>query len=321
MKRSSGQGLERYAWLAIAASIVTISLKAGAAWFTGSVGLLSDAAESVVNLVAAVAVLFALKTAAKAPDDDFGHGREKVEYLSAGVEGTMIVVAAALIAYSAIERLINPVEVERLGLGVAISTVAGIVNLVVGMLLLRVGIRERSITLEADGRHLLTDVWTSAGVVLGVGLVALTGWAPLDAIVAMAVAANIVLSGFGLIRRSVRGLLDASLPPDQVEQINAVLRTYSGPLVQFHALRTRQAGRRSFVSFHMLVPGDQSVLEAHDIVERVEAELAALIDGLSVISHIEPLEDPRSYADEGLERPTFLTSMPSLGVRPVDPAG
>ena len=213
-----------------------------------------------------------------------------------GAESLAPVVPFRIVARRQADGLLGAIELAGL-----VLIVAGLVNLVVGMLLLRVGIRERSITLEADGRHLLTDVWTSAGVVLGVGLVALTGWAPLDAIVAMAVAANIVLSGFGLIRRSVRGLLDASLPPDQVEQINAVLRTYSGPLVQFHALRTRQAGRRSFVSFHMLVPGDQSVLEAHDIVERVEAELAALIDGLSVISHIEPLEDPRSYADEGLD--------------------
>jgi len=305
--------LTRFAWLSIGAALTTMALKASAAALTGSVGLLSDAMESVVNLVAAVVALIALRAVAKAPDDEFAYGREKAEYLSAGVEGTMIVLAAASIGYAAVRRLIHPVEIEQVGIGLAVSMVAALVNFVVAVVLLRAGRRYRSITLEADGKHLMTDVWTSFGVLVGVGLVAASGWAWLDPVVALCVAANIVVSGVTLLRRSVRGLLDASLPAEQLAEVQAILARYEALDVQFHALRSRAAGRRSFVSFHMLVPGDRTVMAAHDMAEQVEAELREAIEDLHVIVHLEPLEDPRSFADESLDRRRVP---PSAALRP-----
>jgi cation diffusion facilitator family transporter len=298
----SRPSLTRFAWLSIGAALTTMFMKATAAAITGSVGLLSDALESVVNLVAALVALFALRAAAKAPDDQFAYGREKAEYLSAGVEGTMIMLAAVAIAVTAVLRLLNPQPLEKVGVGLVVSTAAALVNLAVALVLLRAGRTHRSITLEADGKHLMTDVWTSAGVLVGIGLVALTGWDALDPITALCVAVNIVVTGFILINRSVRGLLDASLPPDQVAAIEAVLDRYRSPEVEFHALRTRQAGRRSFMSLHVLVPGARSVMAAHDVVEQVEADLHGVVEDLTIVAHVEPLEDPRSFADDGLDR-------------------
>jgi cation diffusion facilitator family transporter len=299
---STRPDLTRYAWLSIAAAVTTLGMKTLAAVLTRSVGLLSDALESVVNLVAALVALFALRAAAKGPDDQFAYGREKAEYLSAGVEGTMIMLAAVAIAATAVFRILNPRPLERIGIGLVVSTAAALVNLVVSTVLMRAGRRYRSITLEADAKHLMTDVWTSAGVLVGIGLVALTGWRILDPLTALGVAANIVVSGMILIRRSVRGLLDASLPADQVAEIEAVLDRHRSADVEFHALRTRQAGRRSFMSVHVLVPGARSVTVAHDLVEQVEAELHEVVPDLTIVAHIEPLEDPRSFADEGLDR-------------------
>ena len=298
----SRPSLTRFAWLSIGAALTTMSMKAAAAALTGSVGLLSDALESVVNLVAALVALFALRAVAKAPDDQFAHGREKAEYLSAGVEGTLIMLAAVAIGVTAVLRLLNPQPLQKLGIGLIVSTAAALVNLAVALVLLRAGRTHRSITLEADGKHLMTDVWTSAGVLVGIGLVAVTGWDALDPITALCVAVNIVVTGFLLINRSVRGLLDASLPPDQVATIEAVLDRYRSPEVEFHALRTRQAGRRSFMSLHVLVPGARSVMAAHDVVEQVEADLHGVVEDLTIVAHVEPLEDPRSFADDGLDR-------------------
>jgi cation diffusion facilitator family transporter len=289
--------LVRYAWLSLAAALATMGLKAGAAVLTGSVGLLSDALESVVNMAAAIVALVALRVADRPPDlsHHFGHG--KAEYFSAVVEGVMILVAAVAVVASAVQRLLEPRPLEQLGIGLAVSVVAAGVNLAVGLVLLRTGRRYGSITLVADGRHLLTDVWTSAGVVVGVAAVALTGAVWLDPVVAIGVGVNIVVTGLLLLRASTAGLMDAALPKADHDAIEAVLDHYRGDQLQFHALRTRQAGRHRFVSVHVLVPGSWSVQQGHDLLERLETELAAALPGATVFTHLEPLEDPASWSD------------------------
>jgi cation diffusion facilitator family transporter len=298
-----GQGrLFRLLWLAIAAAIATIALKTTAWLLTGSVGLLSDAAESVVNLVAAIVAMLALRWALKPADEEHAYGHAKAEYFAAGVEGVMIVVAALVIAVTALPRLLDPQPIDEVGIGVAISTGASLINLSVGVLLVRAGRRERSIVLEADGRHLLTDVWTSAGVLSAVVLVVLTGWNVLDPLIALAVAANIVITGSSLVRRSVQGLMDQGLDEDEQARITAVLSRFERVGIDFHALRTRQAGSRAFVSLHVLVPGAWTVQRGHDTVEEIEDDLRREIPHATVFTHLEPAEDPRSLADIGLER-------------------
>lgn len=295
-----GVRLERYAWLSIAAALTTIALKSAAAWVTGSVGLLSDALESGVNLVAAVVALVALKASGRPPSTHHHFGLGKAEYLSAAVEGGMIFVAAVAIVWTAIDRLINPQPIEQLGVGLAISAVAAVINLVVGLMLVRVGREHRSITLEADGKHLLTDVWTSVGVLIGVGLVALTGWQPLDPLVALAVGVNILVTGFVLLRRSGAGLLDVALPAADQAKVAAVMADYEADGVVFHALRTREAGRQRFVYVHLLVPGQWSVQRGHDVCEQFERDVALALPGATTFTHLEPVEDPVSYTDQHL---------------------
>lgn len=301
MSGSHAHSLTRWAWLSIGAAVLTIGMKSAAYLLTGSVGLLSDALESVVNLVAAVLALIALTAAAKPADErhHFGHG--KAEYLSAGAEGVMIVVAAGLIVYTAIERLINPRPLEELGIGLAVTLAATVINGVVGLLLLRQGRRHRSMTLVADGKHLMTDVYTSIGVIVGVGLVAVTGWLPLDSLVALAVGANILWTGFILIRNSGRGLLDHAMPGEETDRVLAVLRSfvdrYPAGELEFHGLQTRESGRDRFVSVHVLVPGSWSVSRAHDLVEDVEAAVRDALPDAQVHTHLEPREDPRSHDD------------------------
>lgn len=294
--------LYRLLWLSIAAAVATITLKTVAWALTGSVGLLSDAAESVVNLVAAIVAMLALRWAMKPADEEHAYGHAKAEYFAAGVEGSLIVVAALTIAATAIPRLLDPQPLESVGLGVAISSAASVINLGVGYLLLTTGRRERSIVLEADGRHLLTDVWTSAGVLVGVVAVAVTGWDILDPLIALAVAANIVITGSGLVRRSVGGLMDRALDAPEQAKIAEVLARFESADVRFHALRTRQAGARSFVSLHVLVPGAWTVQHGHDVVEEVEAELRHQLPHATIFTHLEPAEDPRSFADTALDR-------------------
>jgi cation diffusion facilitator family transporter len=296
--------LFRLLWLSIAAAILTISLKTAAYLLTGSVGLLSDAAESVVNLVAAVVALLALRWASKPADEEHAYGHQKAEYFSAGVEGALIVVAAGAIAVTAIGRLLDPQPIEDVGVGLAVSVVASLINLAVGFLLLRAGRRERSIILEADGKHLITDVWTSAGVIIGVAAVAITGWEPLDALIALAVAVNIVAAGTGLVRGSAGGLMDRALDEPERTQIHEALARFEHDGVRFHALRTRQAGSRAFISVHVLVPGAWSVQRGHDVVEDVEAALRGRLPYATVFTHLEPAEDPRSFADTKLDRST-----------------
>jgi cation diffusion facilitator family transporter len=294
--------LFRLLWLSIAAAVATIALKTTAWLVTGSVGLLSDAAESVVNLVAAVVAMLALRWAVKPADEEHAYGHAKAEYFAAGVEGSLIVVAALTIAATALARLLDPQPISDAGIGIAVSAAASLINLGVGWLLLTTGRRERSIVLEADGKHLMTDVWTTAGVLIGVAAVALTGWETLDPLIALAVAANIVVTGMGLVRRSVGGLMDRGVDAPELAQITEALATFEGGGVQFHALRTRQAGSRAFISVHVLVPGAWTVQRGHDVVEEVEAELRRRLPHSTVFTHLEPAEDPRSFADTDLDR-------------------
>jgi cation diffusion facilitator family transporter len=294
--------LERLLWLSVAAAIATISLKTLAWVLTGSVGLLSDAAESVVNLVAAVFALIIVRWSARPADEEHAYGHEKADYLAAGVEGSLIFVAAGTIAYAAIGRLHDPQPLTDVGVGLAVSLVASAVNLAVARLLIRVGREERSIVLEADGRHLMTDVWTSVGVVAGVAAVAITGIERLDPIIALVVAANIVATAVALVRRFVGGLMDRAISEPERAQVEAVLARFADSEVHFHALRTRRAGRRAFVSVHVLVPGDWSVQRGHDLVERVEAALREALQHATIFTHLEPAEDPKSFADTELDR-------------------
>jgi cation diffusion facilitator family transporter len=295
--------LERYAWLSVAAAIATISLKTLAWWLTGSVGLLSDALESVVNLAAGFLALWMLRLAASPPSQEHPYGYSKAEYFSAGIEGALIVLAAAGILATAIPRLFHPHVLEMPGWGLALSVAATAINLAVSLVLIRAGKAHRSITLEADGRHLMTDVWTSAGVILGVGLVFVTGWLLLDPLLALAVAVQIVWTGVGLMRRSVSGLLDSAIPEADREEISKIFDEYARRYrTSFHALRTRRAAARSFISFHLLVPDEWSVKRAHRLSEEIEERIRELIEGASIDVHIEPISDPASYDDQGLDR-------------------
>jgi cation diffusion facilitator family transporter len=294
--------LRRFAWLSVFAAVLTISLKAGAYFLTGSVGLLSDALESLVNLVAAVGALIALTVANREPDEEHAFGYEKVEYFASGLEGALILVAALSIVVAAVPRLIQPEPISGVGWGLAISIAASLLNLAVAWRLFQAGREHGSITLEADARHLMTDVWTSAGVIVGVGAVAVTGWMLLDPLIALAVAANILWTGTGLVRRSVAGLLDKALPPEERRQIQAVLEAYQPQGIQWHALRTRQAGRRRFVSVHVLVPGAWTVQQGHQVLERLEADIRAALPTVTMFTHLESLDDPASWQDMALDR-------------------
>ncbi|MCF2705766.1 cation transporter [Arcanobacterium haemolyticum] len=293
----SSVNLAAFAWLSIAAALATIALKTAAYVVSGSVGLLSDAVESGVNLVAAVIALIALKQAAKPADNRYTYGRSKVEYFSAAVEGAMIFAAAATIIFTAVMRIASPTPLDNLGLGLAVSVVASIINAFVGFILLRAGRKHRSPTLSADGSHLMTDVITSIGVLIGIGLVALTGWERLDPIIALLVGINITVTGVRLVRSSLAGLMDVTLPDEQNRLLVAVLASHTTDDVSFHGLQTRQAGRESFANVDMLVPGSWSVREGHERAENVIDELRRAVPGLRVLIHVEPIEDPRSYDD------------------------
>ncbi len=298
--------LTRYAWLSIGAALVTISLKTAAYFYTDSVGLLSDAAESLVNLVGAVVALVMLTIAARPADEDHAYGHGKAEYFSSGIEGTLILVAALSIAIAAIQRLLAPRPLEQVGLGLAVSAAASVVNLAVGQIMIRVGKRRKSITLEANGKHLMTDVWTSVGVLAGVGAVALTDWGWLDPLLALAVAGNIVWTGVQIVRRSVFGLMDTALPAAQLAVIEKILEGHRQEGIDFHALRTRQAGIRAFMSFHVLVPGEWTVQRGHDLLEKIEFDLRKALPNAVVFTHLESLSDPVSWDDKDLDRPHSL---------------
>lgn len=291
------QRLRRYAWLSIAAALITIALKTAAWWLTASVGLLSDALESAVNLAGALMALAMLTLAARPPDAGHAHGHSKAEYFSSAFEGLMIFLAALLIGWAAVPRLFAPRALEAVDLGLVISLLASLVNLGVGIILLRVGRRFRSITLEADARHLLTDVWTSAGVIVGIGLAWLTGWLWLDPLVALLVAVQILWTGWQLLQRSAAGLMDVSLPAEDIAAIKQALEPYRAQQVETHALMTRQSGARAFVSLHVLTPGSWTVALGHDWCEQIEADILRLLPHAHVTTHLEAKEDPRAHRD------------------------
>lgn len=291
-----------YTLLSVAVALITIALKGSAYWLTGSVGLLSDAAESCVNLVAAVIATWSVTYAAKPADEDHAYGHYKAEYFSSGVEGALILVAAVSIAIAAWNRLFHPQPLEQIGIGLGLSLVAAVVNGALAVAMLRAGKRLRSVTLRADAHHLLTDVWTSIGVVLALLLVPLTGWAILDPIIALVVAINIVWAGVRLLRETGMGLLDAAIPIAEQRVITDLLSQHEFQGVQFHALRTRVAGSRQFVSLHVLVPGTWTVQQGHDLCEEIELAIARSLPGTYVFTHLEPLEDPASWNDQSLDR-------------------
>ena len=302
MSAAPRPSLTRYAWLSIAAAIATILLK-GLAWqMTGSVGLLSDAIESFVNLAGALMALWMLTLAALPADDDHAHGHGKAEYFSSAFEGFLIFLAAVSIAYAAVSRLLDPQPLEAVWVGLVVSVVASVINFATAHSLMKAGRKHNSITLEADAHHLLTDVWTSVGVIAGVAMVSLTGWLWLDPAIALLVAANIVWTGYQLMSRSAAGLMDSSLPADKIEKIRSLLASYREQGLDFHALRTRQAGGRAFMTLHVLVPGQWSVQHAHDWAERIENDIREALPFTHVTTHVEPLEDPASMSDQELDR-------------------
>ncbi len=293
----------KFAWLSIGAAVTTIALKAAAYVLTGSVGLLSDAIESLVNLAGALMALTMLTIAVRPADHDHVYGHSKAEYFASVTEGVLIFGAAIGILVTAFQRLVTPRPLEQLGIGLGVSIAASLINFIVARILLDAGRKHRSITLEADAHHLLTDVWTSVGVIGGVALAGLTGWNPLDPMIAMAVSLNILWTGFQLIRRSVMGLMDAALPENEQRLIREVMNKYQEKGVGFHALRTRQAAARRFISVHVLVPGETTVHDAHHIVEDFENDIRAAMGGaVTVFTHLEPAEDELSMADMHLDR-------------------
>ncbi|MGH2537829.1 MAG: cation diffusion facilitator family transporter [Candidatus Promineifilaceae bacterium] len=294
--------LARFAWLSILTAVLTIVLKVAAYWLTNSVGLLSDAIESSANLIAAGVALIVLIIAAQPPDEEHAYGHAKAEYFSSGVEGTLVLLAAAAIVWSAAHRLAEPELLDQLDVGLLVSVVAAGLNLLTGRVLQRAGRRYRSVTLTADAHHLMADVWTTAGVIVGVLAVRVTGIQMLDPLIALAVAARIIYTGALLVHTAVQGLMDTALPADEQSKIRQVLATYAGDGVQFHALRTRQSGAQRFMSVHIQVPGAWSVARGHSLLEDLERDVRRALDPITVFTHLEPLEDPRSWEDISIYR-------------------
>jgi len=286
-----------YAWVSVATSVVVIALKFAAYFLTGSVGLLSDAVESVVNILAALIALAVLTYASEKPDHEHNFGHEKAEYFSSGIEGALIFVAAGAIVWTSVPRLVDPQPLDQVWLGLALSFVASLANAACAMLMLRAAKAHRSITLEADARHLLTDVWTTVGVFAGVVMVQSTGWLRLDPVIAIAVAIQILWTGWHLMRRSFDGLMDRAIPDEDRAVVTGILDEVRRQGGDYHALRTRVAGAKSYVNVHILVPGSMSVQDGHDLVEKLESDIAAKLPHVEVLTHLEPLEDPKSWDD------------------------
>ena len=298
----STPSLKRYAWLSIAAALSTIVLKTLAWWLTDSVGLLSDALESVVNLAGAMMALAMISLAEQPADEKHTYGHGKAEYFSGGFEGLLIALAACGIAATAIDRLLHPRALEQIGAGLVVSVVASLINLIVARILLTAGRQHRSLTLEADAHHLMTDVWTSVAVIVGIAGVALTGWLWLDPLLALLLAGNIARTGWVLLRRSAHGLMDTALPSAEHAQVINVLERYRLDGLDYHALRTRESGARRFVEVHLLVPGEWTVRRGHDLAEQLERDIRAALPLAHVLTHLEPLDDPRSHDDLSLDR-------------------
>jgi cation diffusion facilitator family transporter len=299
----SSPSLKKFLYLSIAAAVVTIGLKSSAYLLTGSVGLLSDALESGVNLIAAVVALSMITLAERPADEEHSYGHSKAEYFSSGVEGGLIIFAAASIIWIAVPRLIHPQALENINIGLLISVGASFINLGVARVLLVAGRKSNSITLEADGKHLMIDVWTSAGVLIGIALVKITGLMVLDPLVALVVAANIVWAGYRLMRSSALGLLDTAIPQEERDQLKILLEKYRSQDIQYHSLLTRQSGQRKFVALHILVPGAWTVQKGHNALEKIESDIRNHFQGpVTVFTHLEPVKDPRSMDDIGIER-------------------
>jgi cation diffusion facilitator family transporter len=294
MNRSA---LTRYAYLSMGAAVATIGLKGLAYWLTGSVGLLSDAVESLVNLAGAAIALAMLTVAARPADQEHRYGHSKAEYFASGAEAILIILAAVAISATAVGRLVSPKPLEQTGAGLVVTVVASVINFVVARVLLSAGRRYNSITLEADGRHLMTDVWTSVAVIVGVAGVAVTGWLRLDPLIAIAVSINILWTAFQLIQKSVSGLMDTALPANEQQALERILDTYRKQGVQFHEVRTRTAAALRFVELHVLVPGAWTVHDSHHLVEQIEADIRQAISEVTVSTHLEPIEDPISFHD------------------------
>lgn len=292
--------LTRFIWLSIAAAILTIGLKSLAYFVTGSVGLLSDALESGVNLIAAIIAFIMIKIAEMPPDEEHEYGHTKAEYFASVLEGLFIIIAAISIAYAAVERILHPRAIEQTFLGLGVSVVASLINLAVAQLLLKAGKTHRSITLQADGKHLMTDVWTSIGVILGIALVALTNIQILDPIIALAVAANIIFTGYDIMKQSTYGLMDGSMPVEEINQIKKILVKHCVSDITYHGLKTRESATRSFVSVHILVPGKWSVQKGHNLLEVIEKDICSHFKNVVVFTHLEPLEDPSAHNDDTL---------------------
>ena len=298
----SAPSLKSYTWLSIAAALATIVLKSLAWWLTGSVGLLSDALESVVNLAGAMMALAMISLAEQPADEKHAYGHNKAEYFSGGFEGLLIVIAAVGIAVAAIDRLLHPQPLASLDTGLVISALASLINLVVARILLAAARRHRSLPLEADARHLMTDVWTSVAVIVGILGIGLTGWLWLDPLLALIFAGNIIYTGWTLLQRAVHGLMDMALPPAEHAAVIAILERYRAAGADYHALRTRESGTRRFVDVHLLVPGEWSLRRAHDLAEALEHEIRVALPQAHVLTHLEPLDDPRAHDDLHLDR-------------------
>lgn len=294
--------LTKYALLSVGVALLTILLKMSAYLVTGSVGFLSDALEGFVNLVAATVALVTLRVVEQPPDEMHEYGHDKAEYFSSGIEGTLITIASISILYTSIRRLLDPQPLEQAILGLVLVSVAALLNLAVGQILIRTGKKYDSITLEADGKHLMSDVWTSLGVVIGVSLAVLTGLNWLDPVVGIIVGVKIGWEGIQIFRRSMGGLMDTTIDPEERDSVEKILDRQMEEDVAWHALRTRQSGSRRFVSVHLLVPGNWTVQRAHDMAEGVEQKIRQMIRYSSVFTHVEPVEDPRSHQDLSLDR-------------------
>ncbi len=295
--------LTRFAWLSVAAALVTITLKSFAYGLTGSIGILSDALESLVNLAGAIIALAMLTIAARPADEEHAFGHGKAEYFASGAEGMMIIVAAASIAFAASERLLNPRALDQVGVGLVVTFVATIVNFFVAIIIRRAGRSYHSVTLDSHARHLMTDVWTSIGIIVSIAIVAVSDLQFLDPVVALVVAAYILREGFKIVRGATLGLMDTMIPADELARAVSILDSYKRSHVSYHALRTRQAGARRFVSVHILVPGKWTVERGHDLLEEIEASLREAIPNLSILTHLESLDDPASWDDIELDRP------------------
>ncbi len=294
---------KKFIYLSIAAAVITICLKFYAYFLTRSMGFFSDALESFVNLIAAVVALIMLNISAKPADDEHEFGHTKAEYFSSAIEGALIFVASLSIIYSSVPKLWNPTTLENINIGLIVSLSASIVNLVVGQILIRNGKKMKSLVLEADGKHLMTDVWTSVGVILAIILVKITGWLILDPIIAIAVALNIIFTGYNLILRSANGLMDKSIDDTEIKQITDYLDTYHDQNIDYHSFKTRQSGQRKFISFHLLMPGDLTVKEGHDKADEIEDYIENMFpEPVMVSTHIEPIEDPASLKVEEIDR-------------------